>query len=565
MGRSLRPRAQNHGRQIRPKSAPTNNKRSNDRGYCNGKGGRSTLDGLLCDDDDPALVETLDCSTDEEEREASSLFAADAYRNTFRLRRVGTPPLSEADLEDVLALLRSRGQADQLKAIERMLTFEYTPKIVEMLTQHGCLDALCALTAVFLRQQQRRRPFADGEDIETIPGFRALQVMFKMGASAKGFRPVAAAMVALALPQAHGSFGKDLQDNRISPELGAKADVAEVQDQKPPSLSDLLEANADPLQLGDIDDHQHLRWDLHSLKGLPRRNRSAVESVAQGAQLWVYTMARVKAKKNAFQTYVQLLPTGSLYIGGKEQQISVLSVVQGSTPELDAAFNVTGHRRACIFRVQAMPREWALAASEPLSLAFGANTIEERDAWIHGISVIVTRSSADSSSSATSAQHTQPVPLEERKAPAYKGACDPHGVPCGHGIATSADGTRHIGEWQNGMLSGLGALLLPSGDKYMGEWQAGFAHGVGVHLSTKGARYEGEWLEDARHGYGIESNAEGLVFCGFYICGQRHGEGILVEDAVGASLFLCVCFNLETCLRQSGSAASCNACISVVA
>jgi len=543
MGRSPRPRAQNHGRQIRPKSAPTNT-RSNDRGYCNRKGDRSTLDDLLCDDDDPALVKTLDCTDEEEREDASSLFAEDAYRDTLTLRRVGTPPLSEAELEDVLALLRSRGRADQLKAIERMLTFEYTPATVEMLTQHGHLDALCALTAVFLRQQQRRRPFVDGEDIETIPGFRALQVMFKMGALAKGFRPVAAAMVALALPQAHrlGSFGKDSQDSRISPELGTKADVAEVQDQKPPSLSDLLEDNADPLQLGVIDDYQHLRWNLHSLKGLPRRNRSAVESVARGAQLWVYTMARAKPSKNAFQTYVQLLPTGSLFIGGKEQQISILSVVQGSTPELDAAFNVTGQRRACIFRVQAMPRDWALAASEPLSLAFGANSFEERDAWIHGISVIVTRSSADSSSSASSAQHTQPVPLGERKAPVYKGACDPHGVPRGHGIATSADGTRHIGEWQNGMLSGLGALLLPSGDKYMGEWQAGFAHGVGVHLSTKGARYEGEWLEDARHGYGIESNAEGLVFCGFYICGQRHGEGILVEDAVGASLFLCVVF-----------------------
>jgi hypothetical protein len=510
--------------------------RNTQRGACDTRRGgfRSTLDDFLCDDDDLALVETLDDHNEEAPRDASR----DADRDQMTLQRTVSQPLSDAELEEVLALLQSRERLDQLKGIERMLTMEYTPADVQRLTQHGHLDALCALTAVFLRQQQQRGPFAGGEDIETVPGFRALQVMFKMGAVSIGFRAVAAAIVALAMPQPRGSHAKDPQDSQVSSATGVEEDVSEVQRQQLPSLSELLEDKADPLKLGDIDDHQHLTWNLHSLNGLPHRNRSAVESVAQGAQLWVYTMARAKSQKNAFQTYVQLLPTGSLYIGGKEQQVSVLSVVQGSTPELDGAFNVTGHRRACMFRVQAMPRDWALAACEPVSLAFGTNTIEERDLWIHGISVIVTRSSAESSSSATSLHPSQPVSVGEQRAPTYKGACDAHGVPCGHGTAISTDGTRHIGEWQNGMLSGLGALLLPSGEKYMGGWEAGLAHGVGVHLSTKDARYEGEWVEDARHGYGIESNAEGLVFCGSYVCGQRHGEGILVEDSVGVFLSL---------------------------
>ena len=83
--------------------------------------------------------------------------------------------------------------------------------------------------------------------------------------------------------------------------------------------------------------------------------------------------------------------------------------------------------------------------------------------------------------------------------PSYQGASDVHGVPQGHGIAVSPDGSKHIGNWRRGVLSGLGALILPWGDKYMGEWKDGLAHGVGVHLSKGGLRYEGQWLHDARH------------------------------------------------------------------
>ena len=104
-----------------------------------------------------------------------------------------------------------------------------------------------------------------------------------------------------------------------------------------------------------------------------------------GAMLWVYTMSRAQgargafqasaslggpvdkrtggrraktsergaakthtARQEAFQTYVQLLPTGSLYIGGKEQHVQAISVVPGSTPELDEAFDIKGERRACV-------------------------------------------------------------------------------------------------------------------------------------------------------------------------------------------------------------------------
>jgi len=503
------------GKKLRPKSAPMRSKGAPQQIQT---GPRAMTSELLDDNapSDPSPVPGMefdmfnDCSLDRSGMHLASALGPE------KMRHDGSA--SEAQLEHILLLLRSQDTELQKKGIQTMESLEYSAANVEKLTQQGHLDALCGMTAAFLRMP-RRAAFVNS-DIENEAGFRALHIMFKIGAVSEGFRAVAAAVVALAMPQAPD----------VRPADPGSANTKEL-----PPLSQILSDGHDPMNLGDVDKHQHLSWNPMSinLQGLPPSNRRAVQYVGMGAHLTVYTMS-LRERKKALHTFVQLLPTGALFIGGKEQHVSVLSVVQGSTAAIDGAFHISGHARACIFRVHAMPRDCALAASEPVSLAFGANSVEERNWWVQGISIIALRYSAGRSSV------TAALPLEQAVEPggnpSYQGAVDANGVPCGLGMALSADGSKHIGHWKGGMLSGNGALLQAAGGKYMGHWKDGLAHGFGVQLAAGGMRYEGEWVNDAWHGLGMEFDAAGLVFCGSYLEGQRHGQGLVYEQAIGALL-----------------------------
>ena len=570
------PQASAGRRRLRPKSAPV--RRGGHGGIpsrpAGGTGsieqyldGEILLSEVAAGPDTPADGETLD----EDERDV--------------LRSVGTrqsdtaAPAAGTGLEEALGQLQSRRREEQLQGVRTLLTLEFTPKRVQTLAERGHLEALERLTSTFLRQSKEH---GRAEDADSDPGLLAMQVMFKMGAVAEGFRAVAATIISLATPPAPDPVTRDAIAGR---------DRAEPSAQMPPRPRPPAD-DADPLLLGTLDEPQHLTWQTHSvtLQGLPAGNRHAVEAVAVGAMLWVYTMSRVQgarggfqpsaslgahvdkrtggraktsergtakthpARQEAFQTYVQLLPTGSLYIGGKEQHVQAISVVPGSSPELDEAFDITGERRACIFRIHAMPRACALASAQPVSLAFAASSVRERDLWIHGISVVILRSSAalgktkksaaaeagalprKDSGHAARAQAAPPRDEAAEQGPVYHGECDGDGVPCGRGVAESRDGSQHIGEWFGGMLAGKGAFVSASGDKYMGEWKEGLAHGLGVHLAVGGLRYEGEWAQDTWHGYGVESDGEGPIYCGTFADGKRHGPGLLIQ---GASARLC--------------------------
>jgi hypothetical protein len=325
----------------------------------------------------------------------------DSSRDTFQeldrynMHRVGcaAEEKSESDfveLEKILVMLRSRDRENQIKGIERLETFECTPANVQIFTQQGHLEALCALTAVFLRQQQQKDALKEiGEDIATLPGFRALHIIFRIGAAPGGFRAAATAMVALAMTH-HGVTSVSAAQAAT---LVGDTDLKLQEAMALPSVSDLLADEDDPFNLTNMDAQQKLRWNPLSLnlQGLPHGNRLAVERVAVGSNLWVYTMGRTKRKEKSFRTFVQLLPTGSLFVGGKEQQVWLTDVLQGSSTDLDEVFRISADERACVFRVQAMPRDCALASCEPLSLAFGTSSKEECDCWVHGISVIILR------------------------------------------------------------------------------------------------------------------------------------------------------------------------------
>ena len=385
-----RPHNRGTGRQLRPKSAPTN------LGSRSGEHRRNTTSSIVQEtgEDKKLLWMEGNLTLDDSGRDIFHEF------DRYSMHRVGCAAEEKSEskdeksdfleLEKILVMLRSRDRENQIKGIERLETFECTPANVGIFTQQGHLEALCALTAVFLRQQQQKDALKEiGEDIATLPGFRALHIIFRIGAAPGGFRATATAMVALAMTH----YGVTSVSAAQAATLVGDTDLKLQKPMVLPSVSDLLADEDDPFNLANIDAQQKLRWNPLSLnlQGLPHGNRLAVERVAVGSNLWVYTMGRTKKKEKLFRTFVQLLPTGSLFIGGKEQHVSLTDVLQGSSTDLDEAFRISADERACVFRVQAMPRDCALASCEPVSLAFGTSSKEECDCWVHGISVIILR------------------------------------------------------------------------------------------------------------------------------------------------------------------------------
>lgn len=66
----------------------------------------------------------------------------------------------------------------------------------------------------------------------------------------------------------------------------------------------------------------------------------------------------------------------------------------------------------------------------------------------------------------------------------------------GEGTYVWADGTRHIGQWANGVRFGPGTYTAPNGDEYVGEHANNQFHGEGVYTSVEGGRIVGTWQFD---------------------------------------------------------------------
>ena len=57
---------------------------------------------------------------------------------------------------------------------------------------------------------------------------------------------------------------------------------------------------------------------------------------------------------------------------------------------------------------------------------------------------------------------------------------------------TFDDGSKYIGEIEDGMKSGVGLLFIPDGSVYLGQWLNDIYHGDGIYIYPDGERYEGE-------------------------------------------------------------------------
>ena len=74
--------------------------------------------------------------------------------------------------------------------------------------------------------------------------------------------------------------------------------------------------------------------------------------------------------------------------------------------------------------------------------------------------------------------------------------------------------------------------ILPDGSKYIGEWQNGQRNGLGILTNFSGGKYEGEFLNGKCHGQGKRTSANGHVVEGEFLNGHIYnGHGVASPDA----------------------------------
>ena len=78
------------------------------------------------------------------------------------------------------------------------------------------------------------------------------------------------------------------------------------------------------------------------------------------------------------------------------------------------------------------------------------------------------------------------------------------------------DGTKYVGDWQNGTFSGQGTMTYPNGDRYVGHWENGKKHGIGSYSYANGSKCFGEYQNDLIHGKAKCTFADGEVLEGIW-------------------------------------------------
>ena len=90
------------------------------------------------------------------------------------------------------------------------------------------------------------------------------------------------------------------------------------------------------------------------------------------------------------------------------------------------------------------------------------------------------------------------------------------------------DGSEYNGEWnQDGQRHGYGTLILNDGTKYIGEFENGLCHGLGNMIFPDGSKYEGEFCEGRFENCGVFTRCDRMKYEGEFKSGKVFGRGIL--------------------------------------
>jgi hypothetical protein len=90
--------------------------------------------------------------------------------------------------------------------------------------------------------------------------------------------------------------------------------------------------------------------------------------------------------------------------------------------------------------------------------------------------------------------------------------------PC-EGTLTFANGTRYLGEFNDGMPNGQGKLIYTNGARYEGQVRDGVPNGQGAYLYSNGMHYSGQFLNGLPNG-GTLTLPDGSQFAGEFKDGK---------------------------------------------
>ncbi|MBS0615082.1 MAG: hypothetical protein JSR58_00840 [Verrucomicrobia bacterium] len=112
----------------------------------------------------------------------------------------------------------------------------------------------------------------------------------------------------------------------------------------------------------------------------------------------------------------------------------------------------------------------------------------------------------------------------------YEGQVNSQGKPHGKGTLTYSPSNqeeriKYVGEFQDGALTGTGAVYWKDGDIGEGQFVNGKQHGPGTRQSVDGTYCQGIFIDNAMTGKGVIKLPDGTVYTGMIVDGQAHGKG----------------------------------------
>jgi hypothetical protein len=88
------------------------------------------------------------------------------------------------------------------------------------------------------------------------------------------------------------------------------------------------------------------------------------------------------------------------------------------------------------------------------------------------------------------------------------------------GIITFSDGSKYVGGFSDGKMTGQGTMFYADGTKYVGEFLDGKMNGQGAFTWANGTKYVGEFRDGKMNGPGTLTWADGRKSSGIWDNGK---------------------------------------------
>jgi len=254
-------------------------------------------------------------------------------------------------IQAVINMASRNPRAIGMEEVHSLLKAEMTAELAYELRSAGALDRIFEMLSTSISRGR-----AGGEeDVQ----HSILSLLFKVGAVSEGQAAVSTGLMALLHRAQRPQEADARQDSSQAKRGGTRAAAAERKREQ---------ATEDSI-------------------------KQAVDAVCVGSSLWVYPGGRRtrdgKPQLRAFQTYVQMSPLAFLLIAGKKQKVSIRGVLAWESAEFQREYGLDDAEMRCVFRIQGVLRGAQNSAEEAVTLDFRTKSSAERDAWIRGVTAIM--------------------------------------------------------------------------------------------------------------------------------------------------------------------------------